>query len=175
MVATNPRSFPAHAWVKMIKKKYPGKQSSYVEGEINALRSLNIIIPYRLSHEEYFVMLNKKRASMNFLKYEDWGMTVSNCGKEKLSPGCQSCKDGRWICIFPSFVCNAECKFCPRLTEEMVRRAPMSPMSLDLILMNIDRHRDEIGGISISGGEPLICGTINITKKIIKRVKRRFP
>lgn len=158
--------------VKKIIEKFPEKQSDYVEAQIEALCSSKIIVPYRLSHEEYFEILNKKRACIENLKYDDWGMTVSNCGKEKLSPGCQACKDGRWICIFPSFVCNAECKFCPRLTEKMVRKAPMS---LDLVLMGIDQHKDVIRGISISGGEPLMPGTIDITKNILQEIKRKYP
>ncbi len=160
--------------LKKIKEKCPEKQARYVEAEINELRSLNIIVPYRLSHDEFFVLLNKKREGMKSLRYDDWGMTVSNCGKENLSPGCQACKDGRWICIFPSFVCNAECKFCPRLTDEMLQKAPMSAMSLDLILMNINQHSDLISGISVSGGEPLISGTIDITKKIVEQVRKKY-
>ena len=160
--------------VKNMKKKCPEMQSSSVEAEIKKLHSSNIIVPYRLSHDEFFAILNKKRAGMENLKYDDWGMTVSNCGKENLSPGCQACKNGGWVCLFPSFVCNAECKFCPRLTEEMVRKAPMNDMSLDLILMNIDRHSELISGISVSGGEPLLPGTIDITKKIVQRVRKKY-
>ncbi|MCP5106078.1 MAG: 4Fe-4S cluster-binding domain-containing protein [bacterium] len=127
-----------------------------------------------LSHEQYFKILKEKRQGMDFLTYDDWGMTVSNCGKGDLSPGCQSCKDGRWICIFPGFSCNAECRFCPRLTKEMVEKPPMNESTLDLLLETIAGHKDEISGISVSGGE-LFFKNYDIAKELIKRVKTSYP
>lgn len=145
-----------------------------IETQIEALRAKKILTPHHLSHQEFFKILNEKRQGMNFLKYDDWGMTVSNCGKENLSPGCQSCKDGRWICIFPSFTCNAQCKFCPRLTEGMVEQPPMDQITLDLLLMTIDAHKDNISGISVSGGE-LFFKNYDIAKELIKRVRKCYP
>jgi pyruvate formate-lyase activating enzyme-like uncharacterized protein len=130
--------------------------------------------PHHLSHEEFFQVLNRKRQGMDFLKYDDRGMTVTNCGKDKLSPGCQSCKDGRWICIFPGFTCNAGCKFCPRLTREMVEKPPMSQLSLDHLMMAIDADSDKISGISISGGE-IFFKNYDISKEIIKRIAASYP
>lgn len=111
---------------------------------------------------------------MDFLKYEDWGMTVSNCGKGFLSPGCQSCKDGRWICVFPGFTCNAQCKFCPRLTGGMVEKPPMSRAHLDRLLMTIDAHKDQISGIAISGGE-IFYKNYDIAKELTTRIGRDYP
>lgn len=144
------------------------------EAQVEALRTKKILTPHYLSHKEFFKILNEKRQGMDFLKYDDWGMTVSNCGKENLSPGCQSCKDGRWICVFPSFACNAQCKFCPRLTEGMVEKPPMSQVELDLLLMKIDAHKDKINGISISGGELFFKG-YDMAKELIKRVNKSYP
>jgi pyruvate formate-lyase activating enzyme-like uncharacterized protein len=144
------------------------------DAQVEALRAKKIFTPYYLSHQDFFNILNRKRQGMDFLKYDDWGMTVSNCGKENLSPGCQSCKDGRWICIFPSFTCNAQCKFCPRLTEGMVEKPPMSKVEIDLLLMKIDTHKDKISGISVSGGE-LFFKNYDIAKEFIKRVSKCFP
>jgi pyruvate formate-lyase activating enzyme-like uncharacterized protein len=142
--------------------------------QVEALRTKKILTPSYLSHGEFFNILKEKRQGMDFLKYDDWGMTVSNCGKENLSPGCQSCKDGRWICIFPGFTCNAQCKFCPRLTEGMVEQPPMDRVTLDLLLMKIDAHKDDISGISISGGETFFKN-YDRAKELIKRVKTCYP
>lgn len=144
------------------------------DAHMEALRAKKILTPYYLPHQDFFDILNQKRQGMDFLKYDDWGMTVSNCGKENLSPGCQSCKDGRWICIFPSFTCNAQCKFCPRLTEGMVEKPPMSQVEMDLLLMKIDAHQDKISGISVSGGE-LFFKNYDIAKAFIKRVNDCYP
>jgi len=144
------------------------------DAQVDALRLKKLLVPYYLSHQDFFDILNEKRRGMDFLKYDDWGMTVSNCGKENLSPGCQSCKDGRWICIFPSFTCNAQCKFCPRLTEGMVDKPPMSQVELDLLLMKIDAHQDKISGISVSGGE-LFFKNYDIAKEFIQRVSKSYP
>ena len=142
--------------------------------QVEALRLKKILVPSYLSHQDFFDILNEKRRGMDFLKYDDWGMTVSNCGKENLSPGCQSCKDGRWICIFPGFTCNAQCKFCPRLTEGMVEKPPMSQVELDLLLMKIDAYKDKISGISISGGE-LFFKNYDTAKEFIQRVSKSYP
>ena len=133
-----------------------------------------IISSPNLSHQEFFDILKEKRQGMDFLTYEDWGMTVSNCGKESLSPGCQSCKDGRWICVFPGFTCNAQCKFCPRLTEDMVKNPTMSRSALDRLREAIDTQNDQISGISVSGGE-IFYKNYDIAKELIEWAGRRYP
>jgi len=141
---------------------------------IEELKEKKILSPYYLSHEDFFQTLNEKRRGMDFLKYDDWGMTVSSCGKGELSPGCQSCKDGRWICIFPGFTCNAQCDFCPRLTKDMMDKPPMSLETMELLLKTIDAKKDEISGISISGGE-IFFNNYEIAKELIKRVATSYP
>lgn len=164
---------PADA-LERLKAQFSNDLLAALETQIEALRAKKILTSYYLSHEVFFNILNEKRQGMDFLKYDDWDMTVSNCGKENLSPGCQSCKDGRWICIFPSFTCNAQCKFCPRLTEEMVEKPPMDPVTLDLLLMTLDANKDKISGISVSGGE-LFFKNYDIAKEFIKRVRECCP
>lgn len=164
---------PADA-LEQLREQFPNDLPADIHEEVETLKAKNILTPYYLSHEQYFNILNEKRRGMDFLEYDDWGMTVSNCGKEELSPGCRSCKDGRWICIFPGFACNAQCRFCPRLTEEMVEKPPMNESTLDLLLETIDGHKDEISGISVSGGE-IFFKNYDIAKELIKRVKNSYP
>ncbi|MCU0290072.1 MAG: 4Fe-4S cluster-binding domain-containing protein, partial [Acidobacteria bacterium] len=163
-----------HDVFEQLKDRLSHDQVQNLENEIEILKSKKILTSYYLSHNNFFEILNEKRRGMDFLKYDDWGMTVSNCGKENLSPGCQSCKDGRWICIFPGFSCNAECKFCPRLTKGMVEKPLMNPITQDLLLMAIDANKDRISGISISGGE-LFFKNYGIAKNFIKRIKTNYP
>ena len=162
------------AALEQLQAHLAGDRAAALRAQIEALRVKKILTPFYLSHGDFFKILNQKRQGMDFLHYDDWGMTVSNCGKEELSPGCQSCKDGRWICIFPGFTCNAGCKFCPRLTGEMVEKPLMNQVNLDLLLMKIDAHKDRISGISVSGGE-LFFHNYDIAKKLIERVKKSYP
>ncbi|MDQ1354681.1 MAG: uncharacterized protein QG657_4990 [Acidobacteriota bacterium] len=164
----------ADAALEQLKTQLTNNMSGDFAQHIEALRAKRILTSFQLSHDDFFKILNEKRRGMDFLKYDDWGMTVSNCDKENLSPGCQSCKDGRWICIFPSFTCNAECKFCPRLTNEMVQKPLMSQVTMDLLLMAIDANKDKISGISISGGE-IFFKNYGIAKEFIKRIKKSYP
>ncbi len=72
-----------------------------------------------------------------------------------LSPGCRSCKEGTWDCIFITMRCNLDCSFC------------YSPHALaqDFVASAFGRTQDEIGrnharthitGISFSGGEAFL-------------------
>lgn len=145
-----------------------------LQNEIQILINHKILIPCHLSHSEYFKILDRKRSDMDFLIYDDWDMTVSNCGKNDLSKGCRSCKEGRWVCIFPSYACNANCKFCPRLTEENINVPVMDFTRADLLLMKIESFSDQISGISISGGE-IFFKNYEISKYIFTKLKKKYP
>lgn len=72
-----------------------------------------------------------------------------------LSPGCQTCKEGTWDCIFITIKCNLACSFClsPNgLPEDYTTSAFGN--TLDEI---IDNHqKTTINGISFSGGEVFV-------------------
>ncbi len=157
-----------------LKAQFSDDLLANLDKQIEVLRAKKILTPFHLSHSDFFKILNEKRQGLDFLKYDDWGMTVSNRGKEKMSPGCQSCKEGGWICIFPGFTCNANCGFCPRLTKEMVSKPLMNQVSFDLLMMAIDANKDKISGISVSGGE-LFFTNYDFAKKIINQVKKNYP
>ena len=71
----------------------------------------------------------------------------------KLSKGCQLCQQGRWLCIYLTYMCNAECHFCP------------SPFKNDFVNSAFGNKKEEIlsylvnsdfKGISFSGGDPFM-------------------
>jgi len=71
----------------------------------------------------------------------------------KLSKGCQLCQQGRWLCIYLTYMCNAECHFCP------------SPFKHDFVNSAFGNKKEEIltylvnsdfKGISYSGGDPFM-------------------
>jgi len=71
----------------------------------------------------------------------------------RLSTGCQLCQQGKWLCIFLTYRCNAGCSFCP------------APFRDDHISSSLGNSKEEIlhylqkaefKGISFSGGDPFL-------------------
>ena len=72
----------------------------------------------------------------------------------ELSPGCQTCKDGTWDCIFITLRCNLNCDFCysPHPGDDtygsVFGRTPEQILTA--------HEMTGIQGISFSGGEPFL-------------------
>ncbi len=80
-------------------------------------------------------------------------MSVEVSDFTNISKGCQLCQQGKWLCIFITYECNAQCHFCP------------SPFKNDRIHSAFGNKKDEIlryliqndfEGISFSGGDPFV-------------------
>jgi len=71
----------------------------------------------------------------------------------RLSKGCQSCQQGKWLCIFITYQCNAGCHFCA---------APFKDDRIHSAFGNEKegiRHYltgNDFNGISFSGGDPFL-------------------
>ncbi|MCP4660700.1 MAG: radical SAM protein [bacterium] len=130
--------------------------------------------PVRLGCDEFLERIARRREGLDFLRYDDGGRTVTNCGKEALSPGCRSCKEGRWICVFPSYRCNADCAFCPQSRQEKTSdRASAGRFRLDEFLLQLAAKADLLTGVSISGGELFLNWDAAV--RIIKHVSENHP
>jgi pyruvate formate-lyase activating enzyme-like uncharacterized protein len=73
-----------------------------------------------------------------------------------LSPGCRSCKEGTWSCLFINNLCNGHCFFCPTPQSDQDL-----PTTNTVTFSEPDDYADYIArfgfrGVSISGGEPLL-------------------
>jgi pyruvate formate-lyase activating enzyme-like uncharacterized protein len=126
-----------------------------------------------LTHDQFKEILRHRAASLKGAMFLDNGMTVCNCPRDQLSPGCQACKSGTWICVFPGFACNASCSFCPRLTTQNIERQ-MTGKQMAMLFALIARRADRIQGLSISGGE-LFYDNLQSAKKILRHVKIHHP
>ena len=126
-----------------------------------------------LTHKQFGEILRQRFADLKGAKFFDQGLTVCNCPKEQLSPGCLACKSGAWICVYPGFTCNATCCFCPRLTAENIEKQ-MSSEQMNFLFELIDRRADRIRGLSISGGE-LFLDNLPSAKKILRHIKKHHP
>ena len=128
----------------------------------------------RLGRDEYLERVAARREGLDFLRYDDDARTVTNCGKEALSPGCRACKDGRWICVFPSYRCNANCAFCPQSRHETSPDSEtLASFQTDEFLRQLDAKADLLTGLSISGGELFL--NWEVATRILKHVSESHP
>ena len=86
------------------------------------------------------------------LHIEDDGEVIYLHG---LSPGCQTCKDGEWDCIFLSFGCNLSCEFCYSPHDHSASKIG-SAFGCDAAEIMANHDQTQITGISFSGGEPFL-------------------
>ena len=72
---------------------------------------------------------------------------------DNYSKGCQACAEGRWLCIFLTYLCGGKCHFCP------------APSRDDRVISAFGTELEEIysyvicgdySGISFSGGDPFL-------------------
>jgi len=99
--------------------------------------------------------------------------------EQGLSPGCQSCKDGSWWCLYVGHRCNLDCTYCPQGTADDKRNCVDHPQAMQRLWID-DIKRSlmmvspgTIRGISYSGGEPLLF--IDKILEMGKFVSKQFP
>lgn len=91
-----------------------------------------------------------------------------------LSPGCITCIEGSWACIFFNHLCSRRCFFCPQNRERTKEHKPL----LDGVYFDrVDNCLDFIEkfkfkGIAFSGGEPLMA--FNLLLEYIQKIKKKF-
>ena len=86
-----------------------------------------------------------------------------------LSPGCMTCGQGTWSCLFINSRCTAHCFYCPQDRKD---KKDQPPTESGLLFDNPDDYVDylekfKFRGVSFSGGEPLLK-----FKKILLYVKK---
>lgn len=108
------------------------------------------------------------------LVVEDQGQTVSTRGKASMSPGCQACKDGGWVCAYLGFRCNAACGFCPQPPSRGQRdEAREGSLHVPALLRFVDEHAERVSGLSISGGELFLY--LDAAHAVLRHCQARHP
>jgi len=79
-------------------------------------------------------------------------------GPGQLSPGCMTCGQGTWSCLFICSACTANCFFCP---QDRKKKKDQPPTESGLLFNNSKDYVDylerfKFKGVSFSGGEPLL-------------------
>lgn len=98
-----------------------------------------------------------------------YGGTKVNCNG--LSPGCRSCGDGGWSCLFITGRCNARCFYCPTPQDD-----DGPPTTNGLTFTSPEDYAAYVAalgfsGVSISGGEPLMMP--DLTLAYLRAVRKR--
>jgi pyruvate formate-lyase activating enzyme-like uncharacterized protein len=88
-----------------------------------------------------------------------------------LSPGCRSCGEGNWSCLFVNGRCNGRCFYCPTSQDD-----DGSPVTNGLLFNTAPEYAAYVAamgfsGVSISGGEPLM--TPGLTLSYLEAVRKR--
>jgi len=121
--------------------------------------SYNQEIPLGLEKPE---VLNRIYAIQQELKegliIEDAGLTAYTKGVNPLSPGCKTCKEGTWLCLFSGYHCNLQCSYCPQKNEGMQDH---TKSFVNIWTEDIKTYLSLFGGLHIkgvgySGGEPFM-------------------
>lgn len=95
-------------------------------------------------------------------------------GPGQLSPGCKSCGQGTWSCLFIGSLCTADCFYCP---QDRTDRKNQPPTESGLVFDDPDDYVDYVEkfkfrGVSFSGGEPLL--QYNKILIYIKKIRERL-
>ena len=90
----------------------------------------------------------------------------------ELSPGCRTCGEGSWSCLFINGLCNGRCFYCPT-----TQKSKGEPTTNNLRFANPRDYLDYITlfrfrGVSLSGGEPLM--TFDRTMTYVSKLKQKF-
>jgi pyruvate formate-lyase activating enzyme-like uncharacterized protein len=91
-----------------------------------------------------------------------------------LSPGCRTCIEGTWSCLYITGACTRNCFFCPSpQSNENRDRQPVVPENVSFASAHdyVEYLKQfDFRGISFSGGEPLlVMGRVLDYMKAIKR------
>lgn len=89
-----------------------------------------------------------------------------------LSPGCETCGQGLWSCIFINGKCNCRCFYCP--ADQNGIGVPMTnTIPFPKVAEYVDYlDKFDFRGVGISGGEPLI--TLPAVLQFISAIRKRF-
>ena len=71
--------------------------------------------------------------------------------EDNYSRGCQLCQQGKWICIYLTYLCNAQCHFCPAPYKQVDKIVSDFGNDKDTIYHYLEKYN--FSGISFSGGD----------------------
>ena len=89
---------------------------------------------------------------------------------QQFSKGCKCCQTGKWLCIFLTYRCEADCSFCPAPFSDDRIWTEFGPNLKD-ILHSLDLY--DFQGVSFSGGDCFLVP--DRLEKWLKQINNHFP
>jgi pyruvate formate-lyase activating enzyme-like uncharacterized protein len=114
----------------------------------------------------------ERKELLNWLEQRTcFGYAGTKVDCHSLSPGCRSCGDGGWSCLFINGRCNGRCFYCPTAQDD-----DGPPVTNGLAFNSPEDYAAYVAalgfsGVSISGGEPLL--TPDLTLDYLRAVRKR--
>lgn len=158
--------------------------SPYVQQSLSEINQQRLIESNRREYGHLYDLLNfaspaqliAANAERNeLLQWLDqracFGYSGTKLDCSSLSPGCRHCGDGDWSCLFVNGRCNGRCFYCPTSQED-----DGPPVTNGIAFTSPEEYAAYVaalgfGGVSISGGEPLI--TPDLTLAYLSAVRKR--
>ena len=82
--------------------------------------------------------------------------STSQASTGPLIPGCEICMNKKYISFQLGFRCNAQCTFCFLPTYQADKAQDDEQYHRQAIMKQFHRREQELAGVSITGGEPLL-------------------
>lgn len=91
-----------------------------------------------------------------------------------LSPGCRSCIEGKWSCLYINGLCTRDCSFCP---QDKISGKERLPVADDITFSSSDEYisylrKFDFEGIGFSGGEPFLV--FDLLLEHIRKIRKNF-
>ncbi len=114
----------------------------------------------------------KKKQFFDFFRSQAVHYTLDNHSKpyiNDLSPGCETCINGTWSCLFINKMCTRNCFYCPQDRTEKIESLPQTDKHIKFTSAKdytTYLKQFHFKGIGISGGEPFL-----VFDKVIEYIK----
>ena len=124
------------------------------------------------THEQLVAADKERNELLHWLgRRASFGYSETKVDCNGLSPGCRRCGDGDWSCLFINGCCNGRCFYCPTAQDD-----DGPPVTNGLAFTSPEDYAAYVvalgfGGVSISGGEPLM--TPDLTLAYLNAVRKR--
>lgn len=122
--------------------------------------------------EAYKASVEREELIEFFKSHAKWDFNRTKVDTTRLSPGCQSCGEGTWSCLFINNTCNANCFYCPAAQEDVSQPTTQTVPFNDVESYIAYIRKFNFKGVSISGGEPFL--TYEKTLHFLRRIREEF-
>ena len=143
-----------------------------VESNIREYGSAYRLLTFPDSEGAFRLMAERESLLAWLSENAEMGCSGTKVDCASLSPGCRSCVEGGWSCLFINGRCNGRCFYCPTAQDD-----DGPPVTNGIAFSSPEDYasyleRFNFTGASISGGEPLLTPELSIS--YIRAVKNRF-